>query len=88
MGGLRATRGFPEGRGLRRGAAPGGGVGFWPLGPMGGDALMMGEEATVTVKNLGSSDVDGKRSFQGCLSRGGRSSIKRLPATKRVVGRR
>lgn len=41
IGRLRATRGFPEARGLRRGGAPGGGVGFWPCGPVGGDALMM-----------------------------------------------
>jgi hypothetical protein len=38
---FRATIGLALLRRRRRGGAPGGGVGFWPLGPPDGDALII-----------------------------------------------
>lgn len=50
MGAFRATRGLPVVRGRRGGRVPGGGVGFWPPGPTGGDApMMIGATMDVTV---------------------------------------
>lgn len=52
--------GLPAGRGRRKGGAPGGGVGFWPLGPPDGDALMMFDKVAQSVPQAGARDADSR----------------------------
>lgn len=72
---------------MRSGAAPGGGVGFWPFGPPGGKALMVGSRMAIVPeaegdRELGGASVSVTRSQPEQSGGGGRKAATRQALEK------